>query len=84
MKLKTVRTLINGLAVSIIAMLIPFWLIEWTDSRVYTYVVYILWGAMFLALLVVELRFWRCPHCGRRLGRDVKQFCTHCGEKLDL
>lgn len=84
MRLKTVRIWIKGVAAAIIAMLIPFWLIEWVDNRVYTYVVYILWGVLFLTLLVVELRFWRCPHCGRRLGRDVKQYCTSCGEKLDL
>ena len=36
------------------------------------------------ALCVLMLRFWRCPHCDRFLGRlnDLK-YCPYCGEKLD-
>lgn len=36
------------------------------------------------AIIVVNTRYWRCPHCGEHLGRDVKRFCTHCGEELEL
>lgn len=31
----------------------------------------------------VNLIFWRCPKCGKWLGRDSKNFCTHCGAPLD-
>ena len=28
---------------------------------------------------------WRCPYCGRGLGRVGKfEYCPHCGEKLDI
>lgn len=33
--------------------------------------------------LLVNLIFWRCPKCGKWLGRDSKNFCTHCGAPLD-
>lgn len=33
--------------------------------------------------LLVNLIFWRCPKCGKWLGRDSKNFCTHCGATLD-
>lgn len=33
--------------------------------------------------LAMYIAFWRCPHCGRFLGRDVGDYCTHCGKKLD-
>lgn len=33
--------------------------------------------------LLVNLVFWRCPKCGKWLGRDSKKFCTHCGAPLD-
>ncbi|MBQ8851914.1 MAG: zinc ribbon domain-containing protein [Oscillibacter sp.] len=36
------------------------------------------------ALVGVILLFWRCPHCGEHLGRDVSRYCTHCGKELDL
>lgn len=31
------------------------------------------------------LRFWRCPHCGKSLGRLAKvNYCPYCGEELDM
>lgn len=37
-----------------------------------------------VALCVLILRFWRCPHCDRSLGRlsDLK-YCPYCGKSLD-
>ena len=36
-----------------------------------------------IAIVAVSLLFWRCPHCGRGLGRYVDRFCTHCGGALE-
>lgn len=36
-----------------------------------------------VGMLAVNLIFWRCPKCGKWLGRDSKHFCTHCGAPLD-
>jgi len=33
--------------------------------------------------MIMYFIFWRCPHCARYLGRDVGEFCTHCGKKLE-
>lgn len=37
-----------------------------------------------VAIIAVNIRYWRCPHCGQHLGRDVGRYCTHCGEELDM
>ncbi len=37
-----------------------------------------------VAIIAVNTRYWRCPHCGTHLGRDVSRYCTHCGEELEL
>ena len=56
----------------------------------------ILWGAfaestaliavgfvVVLSTLFVNLGYWRCPHCGRHLGRDIGRYCMHCGKELE-
>ena len=46
---------------------------------------WLLYGFMVLivAFAVCLFLFWRCPHCGKHLGRmDNAEFCKHCGEKL--
>lgn len=39
--------------------------------------------AALISLVSVNLFFYRCPHCGRHLGREVGDYCQHCGEELD-
>lgn len=38
--------------------------------------------AAFIAVVLVDFIFKRCPHCGKHLGRDSGIFCPHCGKKL--
>ena len=35
-----------------------------------------------LLVVLVDLLFKRCPHCGKHLGRDTGIFCPHCKKKL--
>lgn len=40
-----------------------------------------------LAALVIRFRYWRCPHCGKRLPRkrfssDKFTCCPYCGQQL--
>ena len=37
-----------------------------------------------IALISVNLTYWRCPSCRGHLGRDYGAYCQHCGEKLDM
>lgn len=38
---------------------------------------------LLVAGLAVQLIFWRCPSCGRYLGRSSGiAYCPHCGEPL--
>lgn len=36
----------------------------------------------FVAVVLVDFIFKRCPHCGKYLGRGSGIFCPHCGKKL--
>ena len=76
MHLKQVKYLIYALAAACVLMMA---LLGLTKSMVF------FWLAMAFAIAigVVNLRLWRCPHCGGHLGRDVSQYCTHCGKRLD-
>lgn len=45
--------------------------------------VYLLFTACFAGgYALVYLVFWRCPFCGRRLGRSDGESCPHCGKNL--
>lgn len=38
-----------------------------------------------LAYAAFELAFWRCPDCGRWLGREKRiAYCPYCGKELDI
>ena len=75
MNLKKVKYLIWALAIVCCVMIA---LLDVTKSMVF------LWLALaFLVIgVAVNLALWRCPCCGRHLGRDVSQYCTYCGKKL--
>ena len=76
MKLKQVKYLIYALMGGCILMAALFGI---TNSIVF------LWPtlAFAVALIGVNLAWWRCPHCGRHLGRDDSKYCPGCGRRLD-
>lgn len=83
MKLKTVRTfnrILSGTALAL-ALLLSIVRSYNEPARI---VLAVAVGILLVGVLVLKLVFWRCPHCGARLGRDVKQYCTSCGKPLDL
>ena len=41
-------------------------------------------GAIACACLIPHFAFYRCPHCGRALGRNEGSFCQHCGGPIDV
>ncbi len=76
MKLKQVKYLIYALGGACILMVA---LLGLTNSQVF------LWLTLVLAVaaVAVSLVWWRCPYCGEHLGRDVGEYCSHCGRRLD-
>ena len=41
-------------------------------------------GAIVMVFcLILELRYNRCPHCKKRLGRNEGEVCQHCGGKIE-
>lgn len=50
------------------------------------YFIPILWavGAVIaLSSIIPNLLFYRCPYCGRMLGKISASFCSHCGKRID-
>lgn len=33
--------------------------------------------------IVPNLLFYKCPHCGKHLGRSSGDFCQYCGKSID-
>lgn len=33
--------------------------------------------------LIPDFLYNKCPHCGKRLGRNEAEYCQHCGGKID-
>ncbi len=33
--------------------------------------------------IIPDFLYNKCPHCGRRLGRNEGRFCQHCGGRID-
>ena len=75
MNLKKVKHLIYALAA---AMLVTILAAYWLESVV----LLVIAMGLCVADIAVNLVFWRCPYCGGHLGRDMRQYCTHCGKKL--
>ncbi len=36
-----------------------------------------------IAVIFLNQKWWRCPKCGKWLGRDRGEYCQHCGGKID-
>jgi hypothetical protein len=39
--------------------------------------------AVIISAVIFHVIFYRCPCCGRYLGKNIGGFCQYCGEKLD-
>ncbi len=33
--------------------------------------------------IAVQFLFYKCPHCGKQLGRNEGTFCQFCGKRID-
>ena len=78
MKLATVRRLTYVLLALICMMLVLVWYLD---------VYELVHSAVALVVLVgiVNRLFWKCPHCGKNLGRLEKQnHCHNCGRELEM
>lgn len=38
--------------------------------------------ALIFAVVIFQIIFYRCPHCGKYLGRTTGRHCPYCGEKF--
>lgn len=79
LKLQTVKRVLWGLCALAILLMLLYMLTKSVASIISL-------AAVLLGMLLFERTYWRCPHCGRFLGRlDAKaSFYPFCGEKLEL
>lgn len=72
----------QALAVAAVVLAVPLCLFQESPAVFWTIAALI--GCILIAAFVIQNRFFRCPHCGRRLpGRSgLTDFCPHCGERL--
>ena len=35
------------------------------------------------AMLYINVKFWKCPDCGKNLGGSKPTYCPHCSKKLE-
>ena len=83
MKLKKVKTICEIL-VAVECAMIPVTWIAAVAPVALGIAVGIMIG-LLITLCVFMIGFWRCPDCGRGLGRLGKyEYCSHCGTKLDM
>ena len=73
MKLKTVKAIFNGLVAVMLALAAGYAL---TDSFLLGCGVIVLG----IAASVFHFALYRCPHCGKHLGRGTPDACPHSGK----
>ncbi len=39
-------------------------------------------GGLMMSSLIIWAVFWRCPDCGKHLGRGAVEYCPYCGRFL--
>ena len=81
MKLKTVNLVMNIL-LGIVLAIIPFTFLMPVFAEP---VAVVILTVLTLAALVLNAIFWRCPDCGRGLGKRWSiAYCPHCGARLEI
>lgn len=77
-KLPVVRKLVYGLLAVFCVMMLLY---GWTKVSLFC-------GLAIAAVIwvgILNIALWRCPHCGKNLGRMEKQkYCPHCGKELKM
>lgn len=75
MKIKTVEKIQNLLWVIVGISVILTYLFDKNT--------FLIIGVIALAMiLVVRAKFWKCPYCGKYIGRDKGNYCKNCGKQI--
>ena len=81
MKLRTVKRLYHILLLAAVIVTVMAY-------HVWPLPVYLTVGVgLLLAMGLLVQKFWRCPHCGKPLGKmniSPVVHCPHCGKKVEL
>jgi len=79
MKLKTVRLICTLLLVAMLGCFLVGYFAGLGKTMYYAAI-----GFYFL-FCIVYLGFWKCPHCGKRLGFGLTRqtTCPHCGRSME-
>lgn len=76
MDLKKTKKVLSSL---LILILIFFVLGAWMYSPLYVLAI-----ALTVLYVIVYLKWWRCPQCGKILGRGANICCHYCGKETGI
>lgn len=74
MKPKKARKLRNALMIIGTAVM----LLSFIDK-----VFFVIGAVITFSCLLPHFLFYKCPHCGKNLGRNEGDFCQYCGKGID-
>lgn len=82
MNLKTVKTYINALIITIVLISI---MASQPVFLPYSMSLFMASLAALALMIFLHVKFWRCPHCKRHLGFSLNQDrCRRCRKPLDM
>ena len=69
----------------ILALVVAFSLYFFKEPNALFYVLLVMSVALFMAGIIVQIIFYRCPHCrgGLPWRSFLGKYCQHCGKELD-
>ena len=73
MDIRKARLLRNGLILGGIGLMLGTYL--WEP------LLYVGWVVAFSGL-IPHFLYNRCPHCGKQLGSNERDYCQHCGKRI--
>lgn len=76
LKLQQIKKIFNIAAITIVVIVAIGSLLENLPICVFGFV-------LMIGAVVFNIIFYRCPRCGRHLGRDGGDYCQYCGVKFD-
>ncbi len=80
MNLKTAKRLSDIICV----MFVIVWIVDRTFPDLISNIVFwVIMVVLFILLLIIDLKFMRCPHCGAQVTRWGGHYCSSCGKDLD-
>ncbi len=57
-------------------------LANFLDNDIFIGILLVITIIALILKLILRVKFWKCPYCGKDLGRDVGNYCGNCGKRI--